>query len=123
MATVTPTKLVTYDSIKYTWTGMVTGDTIVAQQVQASNGDRSVQASGTFAGGTVIGLNGSNIDGGAGTYFVLTDPQGNNISARTAAFGEQITEITQWIQPTIGSGSADSVTVNVFISRTKKGSM
>ncbi len=121
MATVTPTRNTFMDRIEYVWAGMITGDTIVAASVPASCGDRSVQFTGTFAGGTSVGLNGSNIPGGAGTYFTLTDPQGNSISARLAACGEQITELTPWLKPTIASGSADSVTCTVIVSRTKKG--
>jgi hypothetical protein len=120
MATVAATKVVNFDSIKYTWAGMVTGDTITAVQVPANAGDRTVQFTGTFAGGTTVTLTGSNIASGAGTYATLTDPQGNSIS-KTAAGLEQISELTQWLQPTIASGAADSVTCTVFISRTKKG--
>ncbi len=119
MSTVTPTTKTFYDRIEYVWAGMVTGDTIVAQQVPANCGDRAVQFSGTFAGGTSMSFTGSLIPGGAGTYATLTDPQGNAIT-KTAAGLEQVTELTDWVAPTIASGSADSVTCTLIVSRTKK---
>lgn len=120
MATVTPTKKSFFDRIEVVWAGMVTGDTITAIQIPASCGDRAVQFSGTFAGGTSVSLTGSLIPGGAGTYATLTDPQGNNIT-KTAAGLEQVTELTDWVAPTIASGAADSVTCTLIVSRTKKG--
>jgi hypothetical protein len=120
MSTVTATTAVFYDHITYTWAGMVTGDTITAQQIPGNCGDRAVQFSGTFAGGTSVSLTGSLIAGGAGTYATLTDPQGNAIT-KTATGLEQVTELTDWVKPTIASGSADSVTCTLIVSRTKKG--
>ena len=112
MATVTPTitRLSGQDGTKVTWADMATGDTIVSHKVIRKPDRASVQAAGTFAGGTAIGLTGSN----DGTNFaVLDDAGGTAISSKTAAFFEGLRDAVIEFKPTIASGSADSVTVTL----------
>lgn len=69
--------------------------------------DRSVQVVGTFNGGTVV-IEGSN-DGQ--NWVTLTDPQGNAIT-KTAAFIEQLLEVTRFVRPRVSLGTG--VDVDVF---------
>lgn len=110
MPTITPTAQdVGPNSVRVTWAGMATGDTIIAHNAEA-HVISSIQGAGTFAGGTVIGLTGS-LDG---TNFVaLTDRDGNALTGKTAAFLLDVGPAVVAFRPTIGSGSADSVTVTV----------
>ena len=110
MTTITPTvQDVGPNSVRVTWAGMATGDTIESWNTQA-HVISSVQGAGTFAGGTVIGLTGS-LDG---TNFVaLSDRDGNALTGKTAAFLHDVGQSVVAFRPTIGSGSADSVTVTV----------
>lgn len=71
---------------------------------------RSVQIAGTFGGSTVL-VQGSN-DGT--NYATLTDPQGTAISKSTAAI-EQIEEVTRFVKPSASGGTAQSVTVTLFL--------
>jgi hypothetical protein len=112
MATVAPTTStsVTLGQVVVTWAGMVTGDTITAHAITQPPHRATVQATGTFNGGTVIGMTGS-VDGT--NFAVLDDAGGSAISGKTAAFLEGIRDSVREYKPTIGSGSADSVTVTL----------
>jgi len=93
-----------------TWTGIVTGDTIVTHIVDRAPALISVQATGTFNGGTVVGLQTSN----DGTNFVnVVDSDGVSVSAKTAAFLSNVVTSGVEYKPTVGSGSADSITITL----------
>jgi hypothetical protein len=97
-------------AVKVTWAGMATGDTIIAHA--APNYFRgTVQAAGTFAGGTAIGITGS-IDGS--NFIVASDAGDAPISGKTAAFISDIGVALVAVRPTIASGSSDSVTVTLI---------
>jgi len=70
--------------------------------------DRTVQASGTWGGGTIV-IEGS-IDGT--TYKTLTDPQGNALSFTADAI-EAISENVRYIRPN-PSSNVTSVTVSIL---------
>ena len=95
----------------YTWSNVTEADTFVAAEVGGQT-DRSVQATGTFGGATLL-IQGSN-DGT--TYVTLTDPQGNAIS-KTANALEQIEEGTRYIQPSHSGGGSESIKVIIFVVR------
>jgi hypothetical protein len=79
-------------------------------------GDRCVQVTGTFNAGTVV-IEGSN----DGLNFVtLTDPQGTSIS-KTAAFIEQVSELTRFIRPRVSAGA--TVDLDVFFVLRRSSSM
>jgi len=76
--------------------------------------DRSVQMNGTFNAANVV-FEGSN--NGGGTYFTLTDPQGNAI-LKAAAAGEAITELTEYARPnSSGGGAGQDVEVSLIMRR------
>lgn len=107
MPTATPRSVpVARGVIKTTWTITGTDDGLPETAPQYPR--KSVQVSGTFAGGTVI-IEGSN-NGGV-SYFQLTDPQGN-LLAFTAAGGEKITENVERVRPR-ASVAVTSVEVNL----------
>lgn len=110
MATVTPTVATKNGTnrIVVTWTGVVTGDTIVAHVTQRPPAFMSVQSNGTYNGGTLFGFQASNDE----TNFVdATDNTGDGITGKTAAsFDECVTSAVAY-KPTVASGSSDSVTV------------
>jgi hypothetical protein len=117
MATVNP--VCTYSSkgtCKVVWTGIVTGDTVVAiNGLAAYNADRSVQVEGTFNGGTTVKLLGAN-DGS--NYRQLTrEADGAPISLLAAGI-DTIAECVDSLKPSVTLGSADSITVTVFLTST-----
>lgn len=63
--------------------------------------DRTVQAVGTWAAGTVV-FEGSNdsTDGANGTWATLNDPQGNPLSF-TADKLEAVLELPRWVRPRV----------------------
>lgn len=116
MSTISPTVTKRRGWVKVTWPSVTAADTFAAYQFDAWAADRSVAITGTPNGATVV-IKGSN-DGT--NYFELTDPQGNDIS-KSAADLEQITELTQYIQPThSGGGGSESMTVTIFAKREPK---
>lgn len=96
------------------WVGIAAGDTIVAA-ICAGYPDKTVQFLGTFGGS--MGLEGS-IDPDGGVYATLNDPQGNALSAITAAKIENVLEHCYLIRPTVGSG-VSSVDVWLLLSNVK----
>lgn len=112
MATVTPTAVAIGPNVtRVTWAGMVTGDTITAYSAPSAT-RASLQATGTFAGGTVIGITAS-LDGT--NFAAVTDTLGTAITGLTAAFLVEIGAAATDYKPTIGSGTSDSVTVTLVI--------
>jgi hypothetical protein len=113
MATITPTGPTrlqdggVFDVYITTW-ALGNADTGVAVAM-ASAADRSVQISGTFGAATIV-VEGSN-DGV--TWFTLTDPQGNGISATTARF-EQIEEVSRFIRCSSSGGTGTAITVTLL---------
>lgn len=88
------------------WENCSTSDTINATQL-ANLSDKTMTVTGTFNGGTTVGLEGSN-DGT--TFFDMKDAQGNDISF-TAAGMSIVLENPLYVRPKVTSGSSDSVTV------------
>jgi hypothetical protein len=78
--------------------------------------DRCVQVIGTFSGGTIV-IEGSN-DGV--NWVTLSDLQGNAIT-KTAAFIEQIQEVTRFVRPRVSAGAA--VDLDVFFVLRRSSSM
>jgi hypothetical protein len=99
---------------KVVWNGLNSTNNIGTPVSFPGFADRTVQINGTFNNATVV-LEGSLEEGGAGTYFTLTDPQGNAISKTTAA-GEAITELTQYVRPNCtGGNNVQDVTVTMLL--------
>ena len=73
---------------------------------------KSVQAAGTFGGGTVA-VNGSN-DGA--NYLPLSTPA-NAAIGLTAAGVKALLENTRYIQPAISGGTAQSMTITMLFVR------
>jgi hypothetical protein len=82
--------------------------------------DRCVHVFGTF-NSSQIAVEGSNdprvlSDPGNAVWTVLTDPQGNNLSGKTAAFLEQIQEAPRFVRVTKGNqGDANTSVTAVII--------
>lgn len=96
---------------KHTWEGLGAGDD-GKPVLSAMYADRSVQVTGTFAGGTVT-VEGSN-DGGT-TWAGLNDPKGNAISL-TAAGLVGLLEYTEMIRPKVtGGDSGDTTDLDVSL--------
>lgn len=108
MATVTPTTTYSDKIYTVTWTGIVTGDTVVSAEIAHSPSDLIMQVFGTFNGGTSATMTGSVDD----TNFVagLVDVTGTAV-AFTAAGGASLRDAWRYFKPAVASGSADSVTV------------
>lgn len=72
-------------------------------------GDKTVQATGNFAGSASIGIQGSNdsTDGSDGTWFSLEGPADSAL-AFTAAGGDVIKENPLWIRPLLSSGNGST---------------
>lgn len=97
---------------KVSWASIATGDTPDAYTLQGVQGGiGSVQATGTFNGGTTVTLTASN-DGT--NYETLFDLQGTAISL-TAAGRVDFTTAALYIKPAVASGSADSITVTLVL--------
>ena len=102
------------DATVVTWDAGATGDTgaVYLNSTGATRG--CVQFRGTFAGGTVIVLQGSN-DGT--TWYTLDDTQTVAVSATAAAIFE-FDSAARYLRPSIGSGAADSVSAIMVIRGT-----
>lgn len=95
-----------------TWADMATDDTGNPFEPQGTQGIVGcVQATGTFANGTSVALQGSN-DGS--NWFALPDTDGATI-ALTSAGGKDFSTAARYIRPAPTSGSSDSVTVTVCL--------
>lgn len=110
MAVITPTYNILLDSLVVaTWANMTTGDTANPHFVQGRPALVSVQANGTFSGGTSVKLQGSVT--GATYSNASTSALGN--LAFTASGASGVLEAYPYWKPTIASGSSDSVTVSM----------
>jgi len=109
MATVTPTTVTRggKGKVEVTWSGVVTGDTLVEHLVTRAPALVSLQASGTFAGGTSVGLQASNI---SASFADCVDAEGTAITGKTAGFLSTVGTPARGYKPKIATGSADSVT-------------
>ncbi len=113
MATITPTavslgnNLGTRGIAIHQWACVLAADTYSPIEIPAF-ADRTVQASGTWAAGTVV-IQGS-IDGT--TYKTLTDPQGNPLSF-TADSIEAVAENVRYIRPAVTT-NVTGVTVSIL---------
>lgn len=113
MSTITPTITNPEDTNGrcriISWTGIAEGDTCAAARL-SQFADRTVQIEGTFGGATIT------IEGSLDTvnFHVLTDPQGNAISAGSAKL-EAISELTYDVKPVITDGSGSDITVTLLL--------
>lgn len=83
------------------------GSDVGAKVGMADFQDRTVQVFGTFGSGTVV-IQGSNDDGT--TWATLTDPLGNALSFTSAGM-KQITELPQFIRPSVSGGTNSAIDV------------
>lgn len=117
MATITPTltqvnDTTPFDGVKAVWTPVTENDTCAAVTL-ANYSDRSIQATGTFGGGTV-NCQGSN----DGTNFAnLTDP-GQTTIAITSVGIKQVTEASIKTRPATSGGTGQSLTITMFFRTT-----
>ena len=89
------------------WSGLLNGDTGAPYSVFGP--DKSVAVTGTFGAGGSLSFQGCNDeDPATGTWFTLTDPQGNALTFTSARL-EQVSEYTRWVRPnvTAGDGTTD----------------
>ena len=111
MATITPAVTrIGPNTRRVVWATMSTGDTITQHNADARAVDGTIQAVGTFGGSCAIGLTGS-LDGT--NFGTMDDASGSALTAKTVAFLEGIRDSATSFQPTIASGTADSVTVTI----------
>lgn len=82
------------------WVGLAANDT-GRPFVCAGYSDKTVQLVGTFGGNMLIE---GSMDPDAAVYATLNDPQGNALSAISAARIENILEHVYVIRPSAGSG-------------------
>lgn len=86
-------------TILVAWAAMQNGD--VGDAIPfAQYTDKSVQMAGTFGGGGIVTIEGSN-DGD--NWSTLTDPQGNDLNFATSKI-EMVTEATMFVRPRVVSG-------------------
>jgi len=103
------------NGIAITWTGLQNGDN-GAPYEGVDFADRAVMISGTFGAAGSINIEGSN---DAATWFVLTDPQGNNIT-KTANALETIEENPRFLRPNVTAGDGTtSLTVVLWARRNR----
>lgn len=107
--------------LKAIWSGFAaSGDVGTPIRIPAFP-DRTVQIYGSFGTGGEITLEGSNdpradpnnASYASSVWFPLTDPQGNSI-VKTAAAGEAITELPEWVRPRASAGSGASIDVALY---------
>ena len=123
MATVPATKVAdpNINLMKVMWEGFATNGDVGAPIAMGDFADRTVQVFGTFGTGGEITMEGSNDPranpghaGYAGSvWFPLTDPQGNAI-VKTAASGEAVTELPEWVRPRLSAGSG-TIDIDVIL--------
>lgn len=111
MATVSPVVSVVAGVPHVTWTGVVTGDTLVSQTVVTRKLPyASVQISGTFGGATIT-LQSSNDNT---TFFAIKDISGTTVSAVAASIFE-ILSSAAYLKPTIAGGGANAVDITLIL--------
>ena len=98
-----------------TWEALTAANAVGAVIEMGASADRTVQFSGVWNSATAV-LQGSNDNV---TWFTLTDPQGNAISA-TADKIEMISEATRYIRPsTSGGGASEDIDCIVFMKKVR----
>jgi hypothetical protein len=103
------TQFVGNNAAIYTWTGLASASS--GDKIQGPGWtDRSIQFTGTFGGATLI-LQGSN-DGV--NWFTLHDPFSNLLSFTSAALAE-VTEVTNYMRPTISGGDGTTSIIAVLV--------
>ena len=110
MAVITPSfNTVLERLVQVTWANMTTGDTAAVHTIRGKNDLLTVQAEGTFSGGTRISLTGSvsNV-----AFIAATDMTQIAIAFTGNAACGVLEPFTYW-KPTIASGSSDNVTVTL----------
>lgn len=112
MATVTPSEVLTPLDKRgiriFKWAAVAASDDCLPV-ICGQYSDKTVYMYGTFGGN--MSLEGSPDPAGT-TYVVLTDPQGNAISGKSAAFVEAILEAAYKLRPVAGVGVG---AVDVFL--------
>lgn len=106
------------------WAGMAGGDTGEPVQVGLF-GDKSVQASGTIGTTTMLHLQGTNEVDGAGlpiNWAALNKPDGTPINLVGLPDLEQVLEVSRFIRPSVGAGTASGIKVSVYGRKTKMAS-
>lgn len=103
------------EAIIHTWTPLTETNSDGLPVKLIGSGDRTIQVTGTFGGGTII-LEGS-LDGT--NYFQLKDPSSTNISF-TAAGLKAVLEGVTWIRPRVTAGTGVSLTAKLMTRRAGK---
>jgi hypothetical protein len=103
-ATLLPSQTLALSRVKWAALG---GSDVGSAVGMADYQDRTVQVLGTFGSGTVV-IQGSNDDGT--TWATLTDPLGNALSFTSAGM-KQITELPQYIRPSVTGGTNSAIDV------------
>lgn len=111
MATINHTRIATGNtkSVVVQWGNLANGDAGDALALSQYT-DKSAQVTGNFGDGVLI-IEGSN-DGD--NWFVLTDPQGNDLNISSAKI-EQVTEATCYIRPRVTGTTGAAISVHLFI--------
>lgn len=110
MAIINPTYNTTLERlVTVTWANMTTGDTAAVHGIRGKNDLLTMQAEGTFSGGTRVGMTGSlsNV-----TFITATDMTQTAIAFTANGACGILEPFTYW-KPTIASGTGDSVTVTL----------
>lgn len=93
-----------------TWTGVTEADTFAPLNLDRVYTKATIQIGGTFGGATVV-VNGSNDNT---TYAGLSNQAGTAISVTAAAI-KSVYEAPNYIQPSASGGTAQSLTVKLFL--------
>jgi hypothetical protein len=110
MAVIIPTFNTTLERLTtVTWANLTTGDTAAVHAIRGKNDLLTVQAEGTFSGGTRITMTGSlsNV-----AFITATDMTQTAIAFTSNGACGILEPFTYW-KPTIASGSSDSITVTL----------
>lgn len=109
-------------TLTVSWAALTTANLYGRRQELAGYADRSVQLLGTLSTGGAVTMYGSNKpdpnEANDNDWFILTDPQGNNIALSTLK-GEQIEELTRWVRPKITGGDG-STSLDVHLTAVQK---
>ena len=110
MAVLIPTFNTTLERLTtVTWANLTTGDTAAVHAIRGKNDLLTMQAEGTFSGGTRITMTGSlsNV-----AFITATDMTQTAIAFTSNGACGILEPFTYW-KPTIASGSSDSITVTL----------
>ncbi len=114
MATIAHTSVSAFGYQIVTWTGVSSSDDFSSLYVPVAAVAGCMQSTGTFAGGTSVGLTASIVDT-AGLYVAVSDTAGSVIAHTASPSLSEFSTAALYLQPTIINGVADSVTVRILI--------